>query len=337
MEHSTKENSREDNLPSKTGVVDNKKPTRKGKHPQSPKTEPTLNIAKDGEERQYGKHVCTRTSLPVSYTIAIRYVRTINCRVDQDSSLPKLSSVSWIDDNTFVVADETNEKIKKYDKEGKCIMTIPVKNILSVTCKEDYVYCGLKCGKILTIVNDKCIDTNSTLRSRVCPPVVINENVIAVGSDNIFTIACPGTNVTAASISKVPIVDKTGSQMKLRSFFPQEIKNNIVVSDWNSKKVYLIKNDGKVSRAYRRVDRGDDWVPGGIACDNMDNIYIADYMRRDVTVINAYLEYLDTIKLQSVKCPRCLDCSTSNKLLVTCDKGVALFDILYVFNQPNIK
>ena len=273
-----------------------------------------------------------------SYQIEIRHIHTIACREDKDTDLPKLSSVSWLDDNTFVVVDESSEKLKKYHIDGYCLISIPVESILSVTCRDGTIYCGLKFGQIVMINKNNDVEAIVTL-PRYCPPVVLNEKVLAVGFKNLYRISCSGKNVTTRNISYVPIVNKNTkcSHVKLMPFFAQHFKNDsIVVSDRNSKTVYLIKESGEVTNEYRRLDR-ENWVPGGIACDSMGNIYIADFKKRDVTVINADMEYVDTIMLLYIRYPRCLDCSASNKLLVTCDNGVALFDIMYIFNQQQTK
>ena len=262
----------------------------------------------------------------ISRKISLQYVRTIDCLANQDSNIPKLSSVSWIDSNTFAVVDETNQKLKTYNIDGSCINDFSVKNILTVACKNEYMYCGHKYSKITTVVNGKCIHSNNTLPRDFCPPVLLNENVLAIGQEHIYTIPCPGTTMTPKC---VPIINKQGFQMNLRPRFPQSFKDSqIVVSDWNSDTVYLINENGKVSSAYRRQDKGD-WIPGGLTCDNMNNIYIAHHRRHQLTVINSDMKYVDTLKLSSNTNPRCLACSKANKLLVACDKTVVLFDILY--------
>ena len=275
-----------------------------------------------------------KNAVLLSYKIQLRYVRTIDCRKDVNYKQTKLTSISWLNDNTFVVVDETNEKVTKYDIDGNCIKVIPVESVLSVTCKSGRVYCGIKSGQIKTIDNDNNINTIVTL-PRFCQPVALDERVLAVGSKNIYTITRSGTSTTTKSFSYVPIVNKNVNGFyKLRPIYPHRLKKDrFVVSDWNSRTVHLIKDDGEVANEYRRDDRGDDWFPGGLACDNMGNIYIAGFKKRDVTVINADMEYIDTLQLPNVKGPRCMACSTSNKLLVTCDYGVALFDILFMYNQ----
>ena len=208
---------------------------------------------------------------------------------------------------------------------GKCINKVSVKNVLTVACKHEYMYCGVKYGKVTTVVNGKCIDNNNTMPREFCPPIFLNEKVLAIGSENIYTLACPGT----IGIDKcVPIINEKGCRMSLRPVFPQSFKGNqILVSDWNSDKVYLIKDNGKVSSSYRREDRGD-WVPGGLACDSKYNIYIANHSKHEITVMNLDMKYVDTIKLSNAKNPRCLACSETNRLLVACDKTVVLFDII---------
>ena len=263
-------------------------------------------------------------------SIKLKHIRNVSCLVDQDSATPKLTSVAWMDNGMFVVADETNEKLKQYDMNGKWIKTMPVKNVITVACKGKDIYCGLRNGKVTKIIDGKSVDTKTaTSIGYSCPPVVLKKDgtVLAIGQRNLYTIDPPETEATQKNIR---IVNEKGSHIELDPVFPHKFKDDqIVVSDWNSGRVYFIKKNGEVSNVYRRYDKGDYWIPGGLACDIRNNVYIAEYSRREVTVIDPDMQYLDTIKLSNSKCPRCLACSTSNKLLVTCDKGVALFDILY--------
>ncbi|KAK3104166.1 hypothetical protein FSP39_024986 [Pinctada imbricata] len=266
------------------------------------------------------------TSGDVSNTPVLRLECFIDCKLIGDAHKPKLSSVSWLNEQTFVVADESNEKLKQYCITGKNKHSIVMRNLLTVAYANEIIYCGLKSYQI-KLLNTKFENIHVISHSGNCVPVAVgreNPRVLCVGQTSIHTLNQKGTDI----LKSRPIVSKKQDRIvRLQPMHPHRFREDeLVVSDWYSLAVFVIKSDGSILNTYIRKDNVN-WKPGGLCCDNDDNIYIADYLKRELVVLNSRCEYVTTITLKNIHCPRGLDCSSTNKLLLTSKDGVSLFQI----------
>ncbi|KAK3091051.1 hypothetical protein FSP39_016782 [Pinctada imbricata] len=248
----------------------------------------------------------------------------INCDAEEDVNRSKLTSVAWMNEDSFVVVDEANGKIKQYNTNGKLLHSVKLKNVLTVTCSKTLIYCGLSSGQIKVLNAKFDILDVASQKYGYCVPVAtgkLKSRVLLLGS------SCMNVVSKETEISKsMPYTDTTGKQIKMKPMFPHCCREDkVVVSDWDSGSVCVINSDGRISDTYEK--ESSTWLPGGLGCDNKNNIFIADYYSNELIVLNSKCRYLTTLKMPNVYNPRCMACSDSNKLLITFNNSVAMFQI----------
>ncbi|KAK3089381.1 hypothetical protein FSP39_003159 [Pinctada imbricata] len=256
--------------------------------------------------------------------IGLIQLHVINCNQDGDTMKPKLTSIDWMNEDSFVVVDEVNGKVKLFNTKGQLLHSVKMKNVLTVACSKTHIYCGLSTGQIKVLNSNLDVLDVSSQKYWYCVPVATGKmktRVLLMGSSFAHFV----TKETEVSKS-VHYTNKRGNQMRLKPVFPHCFREeNIVVSDWISGCVYVINTDGKIINTFQK--ESDCWVPGGLACDKENNIYIADYDRNELIVLNSNCQLVTTLKLPKLKNPRCMACSDNNKLLITFNNGVAIFQI----------
>ncbi|KAK3090585.1 hypothetical protein FSP39_012889 [Pinctada imbricata] len=246
----------------------------------------------------------------------------IDCTVDDDEYEPEITSVDWFDDQSFVVSDEANEKIKKYNTNGKLLKSQKVKSVQTVACVRNTVFCGLNNGQI-KMITANCNKLNvETQKYGFCVPVAIGNaerNALLLGGSS-FQIVDEWGNISKS----VPFRDKTGTQIKIKPIRPHRFReNDVIVSDWSTHSSYIIRGNGLTTT----IQMNGNQSPCGLACDNENNIYLSDYWKNEITVLNSDFVHIQMIKIPYVNNVKSMACSKSNSLLVTFRNRVALFQI----------
>ncbi|KAK3090449.1 hypothetical protein FSP39_011948 [Pinctada imbricata] len=248
--------------------------------------------------------------------------RIIDCTAADDEYESKITSVDWCDDHSFIVADEDNEKVKKYSIRGKLLQSCKVKNVQTVACLRNMVFCGLTGGKITLIKANSIFLNIETQKYGICVPVVIGNatlNALFVSNTSLQHMDEMG-NVSKS----IPFTDKTGRRVTMKPIYPHRFRDKeIVISDWSTTSSYIIRENGLTTR----IKMNSNKSPSGLACDNENNIYIADYWKNEIMVLNSECVHIKTFKIPNVQSPKGMACSKSNSLLVSFRDGVALFQI----------
>jgi streptogramin lyase len=131
------------------------------------------------------------------------------------------------------------------------------------------------------------------------------------------------------------IVPAKGSKIRNPVFITSNSKGHIIVSDWLSNSVIIMDDQGKTIKDFKmKAKMGkSSWLPGSICCDHFDNIFVSDFSRSRIIVLNPQGEFMfeHETRMDYLDRPRCMATDGNGYLLVSGKGGyLNMYNIQYI-------
>ncbi|XP_061191174.1 E3 ubiquitin-protein ligase TRIM56-like [Saccostrea echinata] len=249
-------------------------------------------------------------------------VKKINTFTNEDETCPKISSLASTE-GFFLVGDNANRKIKKFNPTGKFLETLARVKSYSVSICEDTVICSdnFSISFFSPDYNRKVAmdGTSSTY------PTCVYENMNFAVADS--------------SLHEVYIFDKTGdvissigipravrrTRRRNLAFICCNSKGEIIASDWGTNSVFLIAKNGQSLHEYQaKSESTRDWIPGGVCVDIHDNVFIADQQKGAITILSPRFKVIlkHSTKKDYLERPMNIAYDSSGQILVAGKNGI---------------
>ncbi|XP_062571367.1 E3 ubiquitin-protein ligase TRIM56-like [Saccostrea cucullata] len=248
--------------------------------------------------------------------IFLKY-RSLIVLVHSNYQRAKLTSIAWIDGESFVAVDEHNGTIQSCPLSGRSGMMGLLQNCTAVTVTTWCVAVKTSSSSIELLDHNLCYKSTIGSASVVlaCSP---RSRILALISRSMITIVKSENDQIS-----IRLTDKCGNSLKLGQprFACLLSDGKFAISDWEKDFVYLFNDTGQVSRE-------EFCYPGSITTDTNDYLYIADFYEHIINVINFEGSSRRTIHLSPhLSHPRSISINIDNKLAVAFENQVALFQL----------
>lgn len=236
----------------------------------------------------------------------------------------KYTDVTWIDQSTYVVADEGNENVIIVKLVGEDVerRLIHVKNAVTVAKFGGYL-------AVKTLMKQVNIFTYPELKlSKTCDGV----SAIAAHSSNLILVTKSHIEIHVSNklaVGKKISFQEKGNAFKFKNVFAACYLSNktFAVTDAIDKYLHFIDCDGNI---HAKVSYTQSGSFGAIACDENNLVYLASYNKDLVKVYNTNTMCVRRISLGGVLCTRSLSVLSENQILIATPDVVRLYNLEYV-------
>ncbi|XP_053395919.1 E3 ubiquitin-protein ligase TRIM71-like [Mercenaria mercenaria] len=267
------------------------------------------------------------------HVTGFQLIRRINTTVPREDSFEcRATGLGFLYEDHFVVGDQENRKVKIFTRMGHYTETVA--NVkpsgLAICC--DVI--GVTDTMSLHLyTNDRTIKKKISLESTG------SSYPVAALSDQNFIVV---NNKTASFLMfdlrgelVHDVVPAKGSKIRNPVFITSNSKGHIIVSDWLSNCVIIMDDQGKTIKEFKiKAKMGKSaWLPGSICCDHFDNIYVSDFSRSRIIVLNPQGEFMfeHETRMDYLDRPRCMTTDGNGCLLVSGKGGyLNMYNIQYI-------
>ncbi|KAJ8321326.1 hypothetical protein KUTeg_001184 [Tegillarca granosa] len=242
----------------------------------------------DGKPREttikrFGDNVETNVKLVVDLKLCrkkvhkLKYIKTFNNVRENSRIKPKLTSVAWLNNSSFTVADNNNDLIYTLDLSGKILAKTPVLKPLTMTVCNGIIVCFS--GSHLNIVqpSGKILQKEMHKGYKIFPVATKGDNFLVGNIKQGVITEFSGTSV----VKSITINNEKNEKEKSDCFaLCANEKGYIAVSYRGSCRILLVREDGQF---VNRVNTNEDcasrpkWEPNTIAIDQHENVFSVCY------------------------------------------------------------
>ena len=221
----------------------------------------------------------------------MRLICTFNGITKEDGRAPQFVGICQVHEDTFVLADRWNKKLKLVTLNGEIVFCLEFGenmepwDITRVSDSRIAVTCPCYYHIIMVHVNSHTMDVSEYFRTDVgyCSLVLLEEDKFAAGTWKPF------------SDPKVDLLDAKGHLLMTLNLpsviYPRTLDKTsdgcLVVSDWTKKEVVVLNKDHEVNFSYCGIDAERNLVePTGLTHDDAGNVFISDHKGRAIHAIS---------------------------------------------------
>ncbi|XP_041348147.1 tripartite motif-containing protein 3-like [Gigantopelta aegis] len=221
----------------------------------------------------------------------MRLISTFNGITTEDRRVPQFVGICQVNEDTFVLADRWNKKLKLVRLNGDIVFCLEFGenmepwDITKVSDSKIAVTCPSYRHIIMVAVKSQSMDVAEYLRTDIgyCSLVLLEDNKFAAGTCRPF------------SDPKVDLLDARGNLLMTLNLpsiiYPRTLDKTsdgcLVISDWTNKEVVVLNKDYQVNFTYSGFDAEKPFTePTGLAHDEAGNILISDHKRRAIHSIS---------------------------------------------------
>ncbi|KAJ8321333.1 hypothetical protein KUTeg_001191 [Tegillarca granosa] len=198
--------------------------------------------------KRFGDNVETNVKLPVEVHFRrknvhkLNYIKTFNIVRENSRNKPKLTSVAWLNNSSFTVADNNNDLIYTLDLSGKILTKTHMFKPITMTVCNGNVVCFS--GSHLNIVqrDGQILQKEMHKGYKIFPIATKGDNFLVGNLKQGVITEFSGTN----EVKSITIKNKKNEKVKFDCFaLCANEKGNIVISDKSNCKILLVREDGQ--------------------------------------------------------------------------------------------
>lgn len=267
------------------------------------------------------------------HVAGFQLIRRINTTVPREDNFEcRATGLGFLYEDHFVVGDQENRKVKIFTRMGHFTETVANVKPSGLAICRDVI--GVTDQMSLNLyTNDRTIKKKISLESTG------SSYPVAALSDQYLIVV---NNKTASFLMfdlrgelVHDIVPTRGAKVRNPVFITSNSKGHIIVSDWLSNCVIIMDDQGKPIKEFKmKAKMGkSDWLPGSICCDHFDNIFVSDFSRSRIIVLNPQGEFMfeHPTRMDYLDRPRCMTTDGNGCLLVSGKGGyLNMYSIHYI-------
>ncbi|KAL4236781.1 B-Box-type zinc finger [Mactra antiquata] len=253
------------------------------------------------------------------HVAGLHLIRRINSTVPREDNFEcRATGLAFLYGDHFVIGDQENRKVKIFTKMGHFTETIANVKPAGVAV----------CGDVIAVTdqmslnlfsNDKTIKKKISLESTGSsyPVTSVSDQYLVVVNNK--TISFQMYDLRGELVHD--IMPAKGSKIRNPVFITSNSKGHIIVSDWLTNCVIIMDDQGKTVKEFKlKAKLGKaDWLPGSLCCDHFDNIFVSDFSRSRIVVLNPQGEFMFEYMTRTdyLDRPRCMATDNNGNLLVS--------------------
>ncbi|XP_062603924.1 E3 ubiquitin-protein ligase TRIM56-like [Saccostrea cucullata] len=230
-----------------------------------------------------------------------------------ESQKPRYSSVSWMNEDSFAVVDQKNQKVKLLSKQNNDSNSVAVQDCEVLTSFKGGIACKTTKNQ-LHIINN-FLNIKETF-SGVSILMTCHSNSSQISWISGLDKICILEN---SQIKKVSISDPNKAGKLSKPKFGHVLNNGMfVVSDWNRDCVFILRKSGY-------IERRKYCCPDSIASDSNNIIYVCDEEKSRIEIFRPSGETLQLVKIGSIlKNPKSITMNKEDEILITNEHSIVL-------------
>ncbi|KAJ8321325.1 hypothetical protein KUTeg_001183 [Tegillarca granosa] len=295
----------------------------------------------DGKPREttikrFGDNVETNIRLAVDVQLCrknvhkVKYIKTFNNVRENSRIKPKLTSVAWLNNSSFTVADNNNDLIYTLDLSGKIIAKTPVFKPLTMTVCNGNVVCFSESHLNIVQPDGKILQKEMNKGYKIFPVATKGDNFLVGNLKQGVITEFSGTN----EVKSITIKNKKNEKVKFDCFdLCANEKGTIAISDKSNCRILFITEDGQF---FDWVNTNEDcvsrpkWQPNTIAIDQHENVFSVCYESSSLIVFSLEGCYILVSDFENkLKYPRSLAVYGDNMLVTNSNGYIYQFRVQY--------
>ena len=253
------------------------------------------------------------------HVAGLHLVRRMNLTVPREDGFEcRATGLACLFGDHIVVGDNENRKVKIFTKFGNFVETVANFKPTGLTVCGDIIACSDQMSLNL-YSNDKSVRKKISLESTgsTYPLACISDKYLVAANNKTATFQIFDLRGDICQ----DIVPAKGSKVRNPVFIAANSRGQIIVSDWLSNSLVIMDQNGTMVKEFRcKTSMGrPGWLPGSLCVDQFDNIFVSDYSRSRVIVLNPHGEFMYEFptRTDNLDRPRCMACDGNGHLLIT--------------------
>lgn len=272
--------------------------------------------------RQFSRKPDPPLKFGARHVAGFHLVRRINTTVPrQDSFECRPYGLASLFGDHFVIGDQENRKVKIFTRLGHYLETIAnIKPLCVAVCHDVIAVTDQMSLNLYT--NDRTIKKKISLESTGSsyPVTALSDRYLVVANNKTNTFQVYDLRGELVN----DIIPARNSKIRNPVFITANSKGELIVSDWLSNSVIIMDDSGQMVKEFKlKAKMGKpDWLPGSLCCDQFDNIFVSDFSRSRIIVLNPTGEYMFEYptRMDHLDRPRCMT-TDGNGFLLVAGKG----------------
>lgn len=256
------------------------------------------------------------------HVAGFQLVRRIKVTVPREDSFEcRATGLATLFGDHLVIGDQENRKVKIFNRLGHFVETIASVKPSCVAVCNDVI--GVTDTMSLNLyTNDRTVKKKISLESTGSsyPLTSLRDQYFIVANNKTTTFQMYDLRGDLVH----DIVPDKQAKIRNPTFITANSKGQIIVSDWLSNTVVMIDDEGQLVKEFKLKTKlgKNDWLPGSICCDHFDNIFVSDFSRSRIVVLNPQGEFMFEYptRLDGLDRPRCMT-TDGNGFLIVSGKG----------------
>ncbi|KAL3868890.1 hypothetical protein ACJMK2_041646 [Sinanodonta woodiana] len=276
-----------------------------------------LTFAKD-----FARHIEAPIKFGSRHVAALHLVKRVSMTAKEDEFEARATGLACLPGDYIVVGDYENRKIKIFTKQGAFVETIAnCKPISLASCHDTLASSDQLSLNLISFDKSfkRKISLESTGSSYPLASMMDQYFIVANNRNISFQIY----DIHGDLVQE--IIPVKGSKVKNPVFVTGNSKGYIIVSDWLTNTVIILDQSGKTIKDFKlKGTTPKAWLPGSLCVDQFDNIFVSDYSRSRIIVLNPQGEYMFEYQTRrdDLDRPKCMACDGMGHLFVSGKGGL---------------
>ena len=246
-------------------------------------------------------------------------VRRMNLTVPREDGFEcRATGLGCLFGDHIVVGDNENRKVKIFTKLGNFVETVAYFKPTGLAVCGDIIACSDQMSLNL-YSNDRRVKKKISLESTgsTYPLAGMSDQYLVAANNKTATFQIYDLRGDICH----DIVPAKGCKIRNPVFITTNSKGQIIVSDWLSNSVVIMDQNGYMLKEFKHkptIGR-TGWLPGSLCVDQFDNIFVSDFSRSRVIVLNPQGEFMYEFptRTDNLDRPRCMASDGNGHILIT--------------------
>ncbi|KAK3583124.1 hypothetical protein CHS0354_036873 [Potamilus streckersoni] len=254
------------------------------------------------------------TKKSVQRFVALRLVTCLNVKMISDNKEPIISGIAFINNETFLLSDNGNKKIKMFRIDGTFVDFFQDPAPMSLTGWNDCIAWNSDNANVYIKEHTNPQVKRLQFQASIPHPIACYKNQFIVIA-NVKKNMVARYDVEGRKVSDFIPTTSGGLNLQHVTSIATSNNNLIALVDTHLKRVIITNMDGLHLGEYCPPG-ASDWLPGDVCVDPKNSIFVTDTLQNKILMCNQRGEHIQewTTLLEHISC---IACNNKGNLLVS--------------------
>ncbi|KAL3867586.1 hypothetical protein ACJMK2_040470 [Sinanodonta woodiana] len=254
------------------------------------------------------------TKKSVQRNVSLRLVTCLDIKMASDDKEPAISGIAFISNETFLLSDNGNKKIKMFRIDGTFVDFFHDPAPMSLTGWNDCIAWNSDNANVYIKEHTNPQVKRLQFQASIPHPIACYKNQFIVIA-NVKKNMVARYDVEGRKVSDFVPTTSGGLHLQHVTSIATSNNNLVALVDTHLKRVIITNMDGLYLGEYFPVG-APDWLPGDVCVDPKNNIFVTDKLHNKILMCNHRGEHIQewTTLLENINC---IACNNKGNLLVS--------------------